>query len=210
MVNIVGETGDIFESLVKLRKDAPVNIICAYFNINSHRYKYEHIVDLLQRNIVDILFLSETKLYDSFPDAIFNVHLANFILHRSDRNQHGNGVLAYMRADLAGDRNKQMEFHDIESIALEVTSEGHKWLFTGVYKPPSMLDNTFYTDFSLTTEKFVKDYDSFILMCDMNLNMLDDEKYSILKDSVIYFVLNKSNNKITELRIILQRESQNS
>jgi hypothetical protein len=46
-----------------------------------------------------------------------------------------------------------------------------------------MLDNTFSTDFSLTTEKFVKNYDSFILMCDMNLNMLDDETYSILKDA---------------------------
>ena len=52
-----------------------------------------------------------------------------------------------------------------------------------------MLDNTFYTDFSLTTEQFVKNYDSLILMCDMNLNMLDDEKYSILKDSCDIFCL---------------------
>ena len=91
---------DLFESLVKLRKDSPVNIICAYLNINSYRYKYEHIVDLLQRNIVDKLFLSETKLEDSFPDAMFNV--PNFTLHRSDRNQRGGGVLACVRADLAG------------------------------------------------------------------------------------------------------------
>ena len=34
-VNIVDETGDIFERLVKLRKDAPDNIICAYLNINT-------------------------------------------------------------------------------------------------------------------------------------------------------------------------------
>lgn len=39
----------------------------------------------------------------------------------------------HMRANLAGDRNKQMEFHDIESIALEVISEGQKWLFTEVH-----------------------------------------------------------------------------
>ena len=82
-----------------------------------------------------------------------------------------------------------MEFHDIESIALEVTSEGQKWLFTGVYKPPCILDNKFYTEFSLTTEKFVKNYHNFILMGDMNFNMLDNEKCSILKDSSNIFCL---------------------
>jgi hypothetical protein len=46
--------GDIFEDLVKLRKGAPANIICGYLNINSYRNKYEHIVELLQRNIIDI------------------------------------------------------------------------------------------------------------------------------------------------------------
>ena len=94
-----------------------------------------------------------------------------------------------MRADLAGDRNKQMEFHDIESIALDVTSEGQKWLFTWVYKPSSMMDNKCYTDFSLTTENLVKNYDNFILMGDINFNMLDDEKCSILKDSCDIFCL---------------------
>ena len=109
--------GDIFENLVKLRKGAPANIICGYLNINSYRNKYEHIVELLQRNIIDILFISETKLDSSFPDALFNVEY--FTLHRSDRNQHGGGVLVYVRADLAEDRVKQTEFKDLESIAVE-------------------------------------------------------------------------------------------
>ena len=87
--------GDIFEDLVKQRKGAPANIICGYLNINSYRNKYEHIVELLQRNIIDILFISETKLDSSFPEALFNVE--NFTLHRSDRNQHGGGVLVYVR-----------------------------------------------------------------------------------------------------------------
>ena len=43
-----------------------------------------------------------------------------------------------MRSDLAGDRNKQVEFKDIviESLALEVTSDKQKWQFLGVYKTP--------------------------------------------------------------------------
>ncbi|CAC5409687.1 unnamed protein product [Mytilus coruscus] len=142
---------DIFKDLVKLRRDAPSNIICAYLNINSYRYKFESIIDLLNRNIVDILFLSETKLDDSFPDVV-----DNFSFYRSDRNKYGGGVLAYMRSDLAGDRNKQAEFQDIESIALEVTTEDHKWLFIGAYKQPSMPDSKFSTDFNLTTDKVIK------------------------------------------------------
>ena len=40
--------------------------------------------------------------------------------NRSDRNQHRGGLLAYMRSDLAGDRNTQVEFKDIESLEFEV------------------------------------------------------------------------------------------
>jgi exonuclease III len=40
--------------------------MCGYLNINSIRNKHEYIRDLLQRNLVDILFLSETKIDASF------------------------------------------------------------------------------------------------------------------------------------------------
>ena len=91
-----------------------------------------------------------------------------------------------MRSDLAGDRNKQVELKDIviESLALEVTSDKQKWLFLGVYKPPSMWDNIFSGDFNKTTDKIVKMYDHFIIMGDMNFNMLDDVKNVTLRDSL--------------------------
>ena len=179
--------GDIFEDLVKLRKWAPANIICGYLNINSYRNKYEHIVELLQRNIIDILFISETKLDSSFPDALFNVD--NFTLHRSDRNQHGGGVLVYVRADLTGDRVKQTEFNDLEAIAVEVTSEGEKLLFVGAYNPPNMSDKTFNDDFKINTDKICKNYDNFMIMGDMNFNMLDEQRSSVLNDLCDIFCL---------------------
>jgi len=42
-----------------------------------------------------------------------------------------------------------------------------------------MLDSKLYSDFSLTTDKMVTKYANFLLMGDMNLNMLDDQKFSI-------------------------------
>ncbi|CAC5385397.1 unnamed protein product [Mytilus coruscus] len=58
---------DVFEELKKVRSSNTSNLMCGYLNINSLRYKFEPIKDLLHRNLVDILFLSETKIDESFP-----------------------------------------------------------------------------------------------------------------------------------------------
>jgi exonuclease III len=68
-----------------------------------------------------ILFLSETKIDASFPDAQFSID--NFTMWRADRNKFGGGVMVYIRSDLAADRKIQYEFREIESIGVEVTSE---------------------------------------------------------------------------------------
>ncbi|XP_056004379.1 uncharacterized protein LOC125659658 isoform X2 [Ostrea edulis] len=92
------EEDDIFVELFSARKANPKKFIVAYLNINSLRSKIEHIHELLTRNIVDILFLSETKLDETFVDAQFQVD--NYILWRRDRNAHGRGIVAYLRSDL--------------------------------------------------------------------------------------------------------------
>jgi hypothetical protein len=47
-----------------------------------------------------------------------------------------------------------------------------------------MWDNIFSDDFNKTTDKIVKMYDHFIIMGDMNFNMLDDVKNVTLRDSL--------------------------
>ena len=42
--------------------------------------------------------MSETKLDESFPDAQFKIN--GFKLYRNDRNEHGGGVVVYVRADI--------------------------------------------------------------------------------------------------------------
>jgi hypothetical protein len=44
-----------------------------------------------------------------------------------------------------------------------------------------MQDNIFSDDFNKTTDKIVKMYDNFIIMGDMNFNMLDDVKNVTLR-----------------------------
>ena len=129
----------------------PKQFLCAYLNINSLRYKFKSIKDLLNRNILHILFLSETKIDDSFTDALFSVD--NYHLWRADQTDRGGGVAAYLRTYIAGDRQKDYECKHIESISVEVNLQNSKILICGAYKPPSMTDDMFENDCSLTLDK---------------------------------------------------------
>ena len=72
------------------------------------RYKFSALKEILLKNTVDLLFIAETKLDDSFGVAQFKVD--NYHFWRADRNAHGGGDAAYLRSDLAGDRKPNIEF----------------------------------------------------------------------------------------------------
>ena len=169
---------NIFEELCELKLKFPKRFLCAYLNINSLRYKFDSIKDLLNRNILDILFLSETKIDDSFLDALFSVD--NYHLWRADRTDRGGGVAAYLRSDIAGDRQKDFEFKHIESISVEVNLQNSKLLICGAYKPPSMTDQIFENDCSMTLDKISTKYEHYILLGDLNFDMLCKQKSSPL------------------------------
>ena len=97
-------TDDIFDNLTSIRKQHPKRFLCACLNINSIRNKFHHVRQLLTENIVDLLFLLETKIDDSFPDAQFNVD--NYHMWRADRTDHGGGVMAFLRSDIPGERKQ--------------------------------------------------------------------------------------------------------
>ena len=109
---------DIFDQLSTARRKHPKIFLCAYLNINSLRHKFDCIKDLLIKNTIDLLFIAETKLDDSFPNAQFMMD--NYHLWRADRTQNGGSVAAFLRSDIAGDRQRDLEFKHIEGINIEV------------------------------------------------------------------------------------------
>ena len=158
------ETQNIFDELLNIRRKNPRKFLCTYININSLRNKFASIHELLVKNIVDVLFISETKLDDSFRDAQFQVNNYHFC------------IAAYLRSSIADDGMKLFEFRDIESISLEVNIENKKWLIIGAYKPPCMPNNIFKDNCSTILDKACTKYDNFILMGDLNFDMLDSQK----------------------------------
>jgi len=93
---------DMFDEVLSLRKQNTNNFVVASLNINSFRHKIHFIRELLLKNAVDLLFLLETKIDQSFPDAQFAID--NYHFWRSDRTASGGGVAVYLRSQIAGER----------------------------------------------------------------------------------------------------------
>jgi hypothetical protein len=108
-----------------------VSTIC-HLNINSLRYKYDEIKDILLDKVVDCLIISETKLDSSFKDSIFEVD--GYKLQRRDRTDHGGGIATFMRADIPSRRRFDIECKTLENIVYEVTIDKTKWLIYAIYR----------------------------------------------------------------------------
>ena len=86
-----------------LRIENMGNIIIAHLNINSLRYKFDFLVEMISDNI-DILVIGETKLNSSFPKGQFKINGFNKP-YRLDRNEDGGGVMVYVREDIPSQEN---------------------------------------------------------------------------------------------------------
>jgi hypothetical protein len=171
---------DLFHELRERRKRNYRQFQIGHLNINSFRYKSSEIIELLTDNVVDLLFISETKLDASFVDAQFSV--PGYRLWRADRTSHGGGVLAYLRSDIPGCRRTDLEFCDVESVAIEDNLSTAKWLIYGVYRPPSMPNGTVTDDMCRTLDKASTKFDSMMLVGDMNYNFKKSDDSHTLVD----------------------------
>ena len=86
---------------------------------------------------VNILIIAETKLDTSFPTAQFlmpGFHKP----FRLDVTTSSGGLLAYVKRSLPGRELEAYKLQfNIQPIPFEINLEKGKWLFIGIYKPPS-------------------------------------------------------------------------
>ena len=73
-------------SVQKDRLQNSKNMVIGHLNVNSLRNKFEA-VEELDQNKIDICFLPETKIDETFPNQQFMINGYN--LFRRDRNCHG-------------------------------------------------------------------------------------------------------------------------
>ena len=86
------------------------------------RHKFSPLADALTKHIVDVMFIQETKLDASFPEAQFDV--PNYKSYRNDYKDNSGGIICYVRDDIAHRCRPELEVNTnntgiIENIMIE-------------------------------------------------------------------------------------------
>ena len=147
-----------FSTLHELRKSNPFRVI-GHININSIRNKFEPLKNPIQDNI-DILFVSETKLDDTYPVCQFYID-GYSTPYRFDRTSHGGGILLYIREDIP---SKILKFEPVqnnfEGFFVEINLRKKKWLLSCSYNPTRKNIVNHVKNISAGLDQFSATYDN--------------------------------------------------
>ena len=102
--------------VMKIR--SPGKLILGHVNLNSISNKFNSLIYMLDKNI-DIFFISETELDDSFPSVQFKtVGFTNPYWY--DKKDKGDGFLLYIREDIPSRLFQFKSLSNIESLSVEI------------------------------------------------------------------------------------------
>ena len=136
---------------------------------------------MLTQSLLDISFVSESKLDMSFPNIQF--HIPGFKCHRTDRNSRGGGIIAYILNDLPRRRLDDLELlvsPPVEALATEIMVRKEAWLFICLYSPHhkgiccNMID--------VLLEKTRCSAQSTFVLGDLNISGLCENDFRCLQD----------------------------
>ena len=186
------------ENLVNLKLKKPKNPIISYININSIRNKFELLSDLLIDQ-VDLLAIAETKLDDSFSDSQFVLNGFKKP-YRLDITKNSGGLLFYIRSNLPSRQLKEFSIsHSLQAIPIELTLKDSKWLIIIVYNPYTFLGPTFINLLSDLLDFYLKKYDNYLIIGDMNLEDSNVNLKNLLNDyNLVNLIRNKTCFKSTK------------
>ena len=176
--NISEQKKDVLDTRIELKQVLPFyiknkdNLKFANININSLRYKFAPLAEILGQSMLDILSVQETKLDSSFPDSQFMV--PGYRLHRKDHQRNSGGLLMLIRDDIPHVRRYDLEnitilSGRIELMVLEIVLKNEKWLLFNMYKQPQVSNRCLVR---VIEDVFAQMRQNVILFGDLNINML--------------------------------------
>ena len=187
------------------------NPFFAYYNINSLRYKFDDLKEILSKTPPDILVLAETKIDHTFPNAQFYLE-EYYEPTRSDNSCHSGGIIEYIRKGIIRKRLNDFELKSFENIASELTINKVKYFLLSFYRTErkeSKIANIkrFFDELSPILNKATSKYDNIILMGDINIDFKDTNSIgnrelkdfmnvfglqNVIKDNTCFFRDNES------------------
>jgi hypothetical protein len=80
------------------------------------------------------------------------------------------------RAGLHIKRRIDLESEQLQSICLELEMQKRNWGILFVYRPPSLSDTTFESNITICLDKMLMNFDNLLTICDINYDLLKQEK----------------------------------
>lgn len=149
----------------------------------------------------DIIAITETHLDPNIKDE--EIHLESFSksIHRKDRNAFGGGILILTKENIHVKRMNMLENDVDETIWVEISAKGQKFLLCNVYRPPGT-DSEFYTrlNHSIGTSYL---YSHGLVICgDLNTDLLVRENNRLLDTMNLFNLTNviKKATRVTDQR----------
>ena len=167
----VRDTPNAAKVLNDLRLKHVKNVIVGHLNINTLANKFDDL-SVIIKDRLDILILSETKLDHTFPEGQFNIDGFSKP-YRLDRNNHGGGVMIYVRKDIPSKELKQHTFSkNMEALFIEINLRKCKLLLVGTYHSThpqyGTSDKDYFEQMGLALDVY-SNYDKFLVAGDFNV-----------------------------------------
>ena len=159
-----------------------------HLNINSLRNKFESVKPIISPNF-DILLVSETRLYESFPNNQFSI--SGYRMFRQDRNCFGGGLCIYVKENIA---SKQLNLHldkETEAIYLEISIRLRKWLIVGLYKSPSQNNTLCLENMSKNLSRYLDSYENITLLGDFKMTSEDKNLHNFTDTLSLEHLINE-------------------
>ncbi|XP_022788134.1 uncharacterized protein LOC111328049 [Stylophora pistillata] len=168
-----------FASFMDVRVKYSSNFLTAHLNINSYQNKFEEMREIIQKLRIQVIFIGETKIDSSYPDAQFAI--SGYQLYRSDRMKGGGGLLAYASSKVICKRLKVPgSYRTIESLVLDVELKGRRVIVAGLYRPPKPRVSKYQLQLGEEINHFCNwasmQGHALVLLGDLNLDRLRSDK----------------------------------
>ena len=126
--------------------------------------------------------MAEAKLDSSFPMIQFVIPGFHHPF-RPDINRRSGGLLVYVKGSIPARVLTSFSTPaDTQIIVFEINLRKKKWLFVGIYKPPSLNGQYFLDNLSDLPDFYPNHYDSKVIIGDFNLKPTDPLKMIFLNE----------------------------
>lgn len=110
-----------------------------HVNARSLKPKIDDIRQIARKSNVAFIWISETWLDDTVPDA--DVFIDKYCIQRKDRYRHGGGVCIYIGQDLAFNQQSELDHGQLEATWVELLLPKTKPILCGVvHRLPKQTD----------------------------------------------------------------------